>query len=1093
MGDVWNCEARGIVFEKVRMAPCMRDRMEILCLEGRAEDCGDGVLLPHETAAALPEQDRALLQLPELSPYYMSVHADGNLGHNDLHYHIRVLRPDGMPFVNPKFLGAILEIDEETRYSLDRDQYHILRIVEESNSGIAAVSRAELPAYNSRNLAALQKSAKASGSKLDSLLSEENNRIIIPDKLDIRFREENGLFYVAPVLLQEGDGGVLHDVDAEQFQELFRKRGAKTLYKAHDGTRTRYVCAPEIREGLEQIHRTKPMPKEEMERYTRQPRELFSDDVFHFRKAEEAQDADDAYRAAAEEECGAAEDWLPEEGEIGAAYSDRVTGVAPIHRSAYYGSGHRTEWLPPEGEGAAHTEENGDGDTAADGGRSVMSVAEEEEKKVAGDSVPAQGYAEYIDSDPLIAAEEMAPQGAQIVPASPQALDIKANFDLVDYVPETERRAGALDDTALRADVKLLSYQEDGVAWMFEAWMRGYKGVLLADDMGLGKTLQTLAFIARLRKGTAGDGKPILVAAPIALLKNWQNEYQKFIAPDVFRDIVPLHGAALRRYETGGTTPNGKKKLEISLAPDTIALTTYETLRDYQFSFAEVHWGLIIVDEAQKMKNPTTGVTKAIKAMKYDYAVCLSGTPVENSWMDLWSIMDFVQPGKLGDLKEFSARYLAPLRKQDGNPRQIEQLGSRLKENLNPLFMRRMKQDHIEGLPAKHIHRCSCEMPPYQKQRYLAVIEAGKNGDIHPLEMIARLRNISLHPDLGSKQPAAFYTMPPGDVIGQSARLIKVFEVLAQIRTQEEKALIFVLSRDMQLILKHLLQEQFGMTILAPVNGEMNGTARQKIVDMFNASQGFNVLILSPEAAGVGFTITAANHVIHLSRTWNPAKEDQATDRVYRIGQERAVHVYLPMACHADFGAGGSFDEKLDELLAHKRKLSENVLFPTSDGGKDGLELARQLTDMTTGAIEAYHWSVEDVDGVKGTIFERLVAELYGATEEFHAEQTPVSHDNGADVVVLEEPHRKTGLLIQCKHREDPRKPVGKEAVQEISAAVRFYEGQYPDVRFTPVALTNAAAFTDGAVQLAAVNGVRLMMRSDLDQLLRKYPLVRNY
>lgn len=1081
----WTLTEQGIVLQTAACNAAVRDRLEMMCLAEQAQDCGGAVLIPHDVLAALPDEDGGLFGLPERNPYHIAVYADGDLGHADLRYRINVLRPDGAIFVNPVFQGALLTIDSTQTYRMSSAEYRLVRTAEESNRMIGGVERAELTAFNCLNLAEIQHCARTAQARLEETLSERNNRIIVPEQLDVQIAEDGS---VAPVLLTRDDSGRSTPVDTETFAALFgRQRRVSALYRGNDEQRTRYVCRPAVQDGLTQIKAVSKVRREDVERFRAQPRELFAGEVFSF--AINEGDAGAEERCSAEDNEASDENWIAEEGQfVDDFYSDRVTGLATIQKGVYYGSGHRTDWLADEGEAEA-------GEILSDSVEEAEcspSAAENMMDAVREDTAPLELDTEVFDDAPV--PPQTADERPQ--PIALQALDIKANFDIVDYAPTMERRSGALAADALNAEVKLLDYQNAGVAWMFEAWQRGYKGVLLADDMGLGKTLQTLAFAAQLRKGVPADAdaqKPILIVAPIALLKNWQNEYRKFIADGVFRDIMPLHGSSLRDYETGESTPNGKKKLEIRLHADAIALTTYETLRDYQFSFAEVNWGIIVVDEAQKMKNPSTGVTKAIKAMKYDYAVCLSGTPVENSWVDLWSIMDFVQPGQLGVLKEFRDRYIAPLRQMSDAPHEIETLGKHLKDALNPIFMRRMKRDNLEGLPKKTVCPRPAQMPTYQKERYQAVIGAGRRGEIQPLVMLARLRNISLHPDLGTKTPAAFYAMPVEIVIGQSARLIELFAILEDVRSRGEKALIFLVSKDMQLILKHLLQEKFGIRVHPPVNGDMNGTARQKIVDQFNAAVGFGVLILSPEAAGVGFTITAANHVIHLSRTWNPAKEDQATDRVYRIGQKKEVFVYLPMACHADLGTGGSFDEKLDELLAYKRRLSANVLFPTSDTSKDGLELAQKLTTGKAMHTQDYYWSMDDVDTVKGDVFEQLVADLYRGMEIYQeVTRTPHSHDNGADVVAIAE-DGKHGLLIQCKHVEDVRKTMEKRAVQEIAAAVSFYEQAHRGVSFTPVALTNAEHFSDGAKALAAANGVNLIARHELNELLQDYPLVRSY
>ena len=1117
MEALWREEEEGALFSaRSRENACLWDRLEMLVFDEKARTQGDGVLLPHESIVLLSDEDAELLQLPERNPYAFSIQAKGDLGHNDLHYSLEVLRSNGAVYINPRFRGAFLHIDSETVYRLSLDQYQILCLTQESNQRVPSLPRQELQHYNLIQLSQVQKHAKAAKAKLHDYLSEKNNKIIVPTRLDIAFKEEaDGGARIAPILLEADDSGRLAPVDAEEFQEVFaRNRRVHSIYRGAERNK-HYVCSAEIQDGLQKIQQTKPLRPEEKERFKKQPKELFPDRIFCFgdmfteEEAQEIMENDlpllerqDAGWLPAEDsfEDASALQEVPEEAAVeeksATAYSDRVKGLVDIQRPIYYGSGSKTDWLQGEGEAAD--------DEAADAPK-TRAFAEE---KASAEASLHELYAsaENMEVDPRLApdaaiavaaVEKSSRMAATETPQKKhlQALDIKANFENVDYDPNRKKREGRVDPRALRENIRLLSYQEDGVEWLFQAWTHGYRGLLLADDMGLGKTLQCLAFIAGLKKDSshaAWKEKPILIVAPIALLKNWQNEYQKFVVDDVFSDIISLHGAGLQNFATGDLTPNGKKKLEIRLPEGAIGLTTYETLRDYQFSFAEIPWGMIVIDEAQKIKNPFTGVTKALKAMQYEYAVCLTGTPVENSWIDLWSIMDFVQPAKLGDLKSFQGEYIAPLKQLGEDRGAIENLGRRLKERLAPLFLRRMKKDKLDGIPKKHVFSCPEEMPAYQKSCYMAVLQAGRQKLLQPLTMIAKLRDISLHPDLGSKQAKAFYAMAPDDVIGQSARLIRLFAILEAVRQRGEKVLVFLVSRKMQLILRHLLQEKFKIQVLPPVNGSIHGAARQKIVDQFSAAAGFQVLILSPEAAGVGFTITAANNVIHLSRCWNPAKEDQATDRVYRIGQKKEVNVYLPLACHKDLGKRGSFDEKLDALLSYKRQLSENVLFPTEDSARDGLQLFDEIMGAAVSAASCYHWTVEDIDSLKGKIFERVIADLYDEMPQHHAQKTPDTNDYGADVVVLLAGVQQ-GLLIQCKHAEDPQRPLGNNGIQEIVAAVSHYKREYPGVEFTPLVVTNGSDFTAGAKRLAADNGVKLVTRAALADMLAEYPLVKQY
>ena len=659
-------------------------------------------------------------------------------------------------------------------------------------------------------------------------------------------------------------------------------------------------------------------------------------------------------------------------------------------------------------------------------------------------------------------------------------LKIKQNIDDNIYAKGSADRTGIFFGEVLNDGTKLFEHQIQGVWKISQVWQKGWHGILIADDMGLGKTLQTLTFIGGLKK-FCEINSPILIVAPTALLANWQAEYKRFLRGSIFSEVIPLHGGELRKFFTDERTPNGRKKLSLrNLPKSSIALTTYETLFDYQFSFAEISWNVIIADEAQKIKNPNAGMTIALKAMKYDFAICLSGTPVENSWIDLWSIMDFVQPSHLDELKTFKAKYI------DGETGEnIQQRGEELRKNLEPLILRRMKEDYLHDLPIKNIYLCREEMPPYQREIYYAVLEKYRRGGFKtPLNFINKLREVSLHPDLGTMAEEKFFELDAEKIIRRSARLIKTFELLKEIKTRGEKVLLFVTSLKMQMILQRLLEKIFAIKILPPINGKIDGAARQRIINEFKTLSGFNALILSPEAAGVGFTITEANNVIHLGRTWNPAKENQATDRVYRIGQKKAVNVYVPLACDKNL-RGKTFDENLETLLSYKRNLSANVLFPTVETDAD-IKTLIAVMNLPDEILSARHWTIEDVDAVTGLKFEEIISDLYNGMGDFTAIKTPATNDFGADVVANSSTSN-TGLLIQCKHTENFSGAIGSEGVRQISAAIAYYENKYNGRKFQPVVVTNAENFTSGAIKLAKDNGVRLITRRELENLLRNY------
>jgi SNF2 family DNA or RNA helicase len=422
-------------------------------------------------------------------------------------------------------------------------------------------------------------------------------------------------------------------------------------------------------------------------------------------------------------------------------------------------------------------------------------------------------------------------------------------------------------------------------------------------------------------------------------LNNWLAEHDKHLKEPGLGEILQVHGQQLADLRSGRRTA---AELELGIptldtsrmrAADWV-LTTYETLRDYQHSFGAITWDVLVLDEAQKIKNPQTLLTDAAKAINADFTVALTGTPVENRLADLWTIVDTVEPGRLGSLKEFVAKY------EPGGGINQDALGA-LKTRLvcppPPLLQRRTKKTTLQGLPAISHHAPRVTMPVAQADAYESVVRGARGGEKgRMLESLHNLRAVSLHPkpEMSSSDE---------EFISQSARLLETMRILDEVAARREKALVFVDARAMQAALMEVLQRRYHLTDPPLViNGDVPGGKRLARAEDFQQQPGFGVLMLSPRAGGVGLTITGANHVIHLGRWWNPAIEDQATDRVYRIGQKKPVHVYTPLAVHPQFG-DASFDVRLDELLQRKRALSQELLAPPEASKGDLENLLRDV------------------------------------------------------------------------------------------------------------------------------------------------------
>ncbi len=546
-----------------------------------------------------------------------------------------------------------------------------------------------------------------------------------------------------------------------------------------------------------------------------------------------------------------------------------------------------------------------------------------------GAKVPANAETlnSLVDLKSAITERKNATSGVSKTNVAKNVLIIETNFNDSNFVhTSVSLRSGTHGfPELLRSQPK--QHQIDGLNWLQEPWISGSTGALLADDMGLGKTFQALTFLCWLKEQmNAGltPKRPLLIVAPVGLLKNWEAEHALHLSAPGLGDVVRAYGDHIK-FLKKGSHKNGNAGLDTAqLSSADWILANYEAVSDYQLSFGAIKFGCVVFDEAQKIKTPSARMTHAAKGLNAEFVLVMTGTPVENRLADLWCISDVAQPSSLGSIKDFSVRY------ETANAEEaISELREKIWQNESsiqagpPLLMlRRLKNEKLKGLPAKHEHVIRMLMPEEQEQAYKHAIAMKEiKGPQGTLGAIQALRSVSLHPDL--------YRGKTDDLVPEkSARFLVALNVLDKCYELKEKALIFLESLDLQSAdqLPLILQQRYKLPSLPLViNGEVNTQLRQDRVDDFQSRDGFDVMILSPKAGGVGITLTAANHVIHLSRWWNPAVEDQCSDRAYRIGQTKDVHVYYPMAINPS-DPESSFDLKLDQLMTRKRVLSQKLL-----------------------------------------------------------------------------------------------------------------------------------------------------------------------
>jgi non-specific serine/threonine protein kinase len=473
-----------------------------------------------------------------------------------------------------------------------------------------------------------------------------------------------------------------------------------------------------------------------------------------------------------------------------------------------------------------------------------------------------------------------------------------------------EGLAGADPGTGLHATLR--PYQQVGVRWLYFLATLGLGGCL-ADDMGLGKTIQVLSLLLVLKKRHE-ERLPSLLVAPASLLANWASEMERF-APDL-RALI-AHPSALPASDLKAAPPARLRETDL-------VITSYGSLLRVPW-LSESQWQLAVLDEAQAIKNPGARQTRAAKQLKARARFALTGTPVENRLGDLWSIFDFVNPGLLGSDKEFTT-YAKAMAKRTHNPY------GPLRELVRPYILRRLKTDKsvIADLPDKTEIKAFCQLSRKQAALYQDAVKElaerlkategiQRRGLV--LSFLMRFKQICNHPSqwLGDGAWSE-------EDSGKWARLRDIAEVVA---AKQEKALVFTQFREITAPLAAFLETVFRRPGLV-LHGETEVKKRKDLVRRFQEDEAVGFFVLSLKAGGAGLNLTAAAHVVHFDRWWNPAVESQATDRAFRIGQTKNVLVHK-------FLCRGTVEEKIDALIEAKRRLSQDLL----EGGADLL-----LTEM---------------------------------------------------------------------------------------------------------------------------------------------------
>jgi hypothetical protein len=494
------------------------------------------------------------------------------------------------------------------------------------------------------------------------------------------------------------------------------------------------------------------------------------------------------------------------------------------------------------------------------------------------------------------------------------------------------------DPPGLRATLR--PYQQHGAAWLTLAARLGL-GVCLADDMGLGKTVQTLAFLLQERAAGRADA-PSLVVCPTSVVRNWHDEAARF-APDL--RVLVHHGADRARG----------KALRAAVAGADLVVTSYPLLRSDAAALQAIDWYAVVLDEAQQIKNPDTAQARAARQLRASVRLTLTGTPIENRLDELWSIVEFLNPGYLGTRSAFRTRLALPI-EREGDPHKT----ATLRRLVRPLVLRRLKSDRdvIQDLPDKVVQPAWVHLSEEQASLYQSVVDEslravdGAEGIARKglvLKMITRLKQVCNHPAhaLGERVAAVVGAGADAAALATSERrspkLARLVALLDEALAAGDAALVFTQYRQMGDLLAAHLAARFGVDVPF-LHGGVKAERRAELVRTFQADGGPPVFLLSLKAGGTGLNLTRASHVFHFDRWWNPAVEDQATDRAYRIGQRKGVQVHT-------FVTVGTLEERIAEMIEDKRALAGEVI-AAGEGALANLD-GRALRDLVTLRREA--------------------------------------------------------------------------------------------------------------------------------------------
>ena len=926
----------------------------------------------HKVAASISSQTAAKLSLPPITHLTLETDVVGIPG--DSNFHLKYNWSLNGQTQNPKRIGAILQTSEGLRRiplwllqaielvenkleqnSLEHHWNEMAKFRKALEPDFELVKRSNSFVEMSQFLSKLKVKISDGFSIVPDLDETSGNFEVVPFSNEYIEDQLSGSEDTITISMSE-----LDEDELRNFQNRFANKGSLSAYKIGDGSYL--VVEPSSKPALDVMAKMKSASVEERREFIRNPRLKITEAIEDYLSKNGALDGlSDAQKEEAIERAS-----FPVFIET-AEYSERVTGkIVYLGNPVPSSDGTVTTWLPEifdepqrgflKGLPINDLEEiKSQLMTAVDLGKEVITFR--------GNEIPASDASIEAINALLVSKAEIGtdPSEPKEVPGDnspdgPIILEVENNFEQLKWRAEISPRSVTIPMVAPKNIItQLRPHQEDSLDWQINAWEAGLPGILNADEQGLGKTLQTLSFLAWLRAQLSNDKDakakgPILIVAPTTLLENWEQEVENHMSSGGLGQLVRLYGAATsarkRIGAVGVDTKSGEDLLNLDFLIEATkqgqghsfwVLTTYTTLTNYQHSLGRIPFSVAVFDEIQAMKNPGSLRAVAGTAMQADFRIGLTGTPIENSTSDLWAILDQISPGRLIPLSKFRQEFAAP------NHEKMQMLYELIFEDVDglpPMAIRRLKDDVATELPQKkrilHAEAMSERQASIYEEARSKLI-SGKKGAA--LKMLHHIRSVSVHPDISADVNA-------DEFINLSARLKSTFEILDEIYGKKERALVFIEHIQMQYRFIELLKVRYDLEDVDLINGKTPIKQRQKIVNRFQShiknDRGFDVLVLGPKAAGTGLTLTAATHVIHLSRWWNPAVEEQCNDRVHRIGQTKPVTVHVPLSIHPQYEEK-SFDLLLHSLMTRKRKLASSALWPMGDTESEMQELQQLL------------------------------------------------------------------------------------------------------------------------------------------------------